>query len=152
MHVADLMQRDVLTLDPTDTLRLADDVMRLGRIRHFPIVTRDGRLVGVLSQRDLYRAAMSSLLDMPPAAEREWLGTIDVQAVMTPHVVTITPEAPARQAVEVMLERRIGCLPVIDGAGALVGLLSESDCLRYLDHVLRIADTRAALPELESGS
>lgn len=152
MLVAHLMQKDVVTLAPDDTLRLADDVMRLGRIRHFPVVSREGALVGVLSQRDLYRAGLSCLLAVPPAAERAWLGTVDVGAVMTRTVVTIGPDQPAREAVDVMLAQRIGCLPVVDAQGALVGLLSETDCLRYLAHVLDIAETRAALPELESGS
>jgi CBS domain-containing protein len=149
MLVNDLMQKDVVTLTPDDTLRLADDVMRLGRIRHFPVVARDGALVGVLSQRDLYRAGLSSMLAAPPAAEREWLASIDVGTVMTRTVVTIAPNEPARRAADLMLERRIGCLPVVDEGGNLVGLVSETDCLRYLVHVLEIAETRTRLPELE---
>lgn len=152
MLVNDLMQKDVVTLTPDDTLRLADDVMRLGRIRHFPVVARDGALVGVLSQRDLFRAGLSSLLAVPVAAQREWLGGIDVGTVMTRTVVTIEPEAPARRAAELMLERCIGCLPVVDANGSLVGLLSETDCLRWLVHVLAIAETRTGLPELDRGS
>ena len=66
------MQPEVVTLDASDSLSLADDVMRLGRIRHMPVVA-DGRLVGILSQRDLFRAAISSVLQFRPAAEREWL-------------------------------------------------------------------------------
>lgn len=152
MLVNDLMQREVVTLTPDDTLRLADDVMRLGRIRHFPVVARDGALVGVLSQRDLFRAGLSCLLATSPAAEREWLASVDVGAVMTRAVVTIGADAPAREAVELMLERQIGCLPVVGADGTLVGLLSESDCMRYLVHVLGIAETRTRLPELDGGS
>ena len=149
MTVDDLMEREVVTLVGTDTLGLADDIMRLGRIRHLPVVAaRDAtRLVGILSQRDLYRAALSSVLGTDQAVEREWLKHVAVREVMTPDPVTVPPGTPVRRAVELMLARRIGCLPVVGADGGLVGLVSETDCLRHLGHVLRIAEERTALPE-----
>lgn len=146
MLVRDLMQRDVATLRVTDTLGLADDIMELGRIRHLPVVSADV-VVGVVSQRDLYRAAVSSMLQMPRSAEREWLGRIPVVNVMSPKVVTVAPDASIHTAIELMLSHRIGCLPVVEH-GKLVGLLSESDCLRYLARVLGIFEEKAGLPEL----
>ena len=146
MHVRDIMQHDVATLDASDRLDLADDIMRLGRIRHLPILSR-GRLVGILSQRDLFRAAVSSVLQVARPTEREWLGKIPVAAVMTPDPFTVGPETSVRTAVAVMMERKIGCLPVVD-RGQLVGIVSETDCLRYLAHVLDIAEEKELLPEL----
>ena len=146
MLVRDLMQREVVTLQAGDTLDLADDIMRLGRIRHLPVLAGT-RLVGILSQRDLFRAAVSSLLQLRHATEREWLARIPVEAVMTAPVVTAEPTLSVRTAVGIMVGRRIGCLPVVEGT-TLVGLLSESDCLRYLTHVLDIAETKEQLPEL----
>ena len=146
MHVRDVMQHEVATLDASDRLDLADDIMRLGRIRHLPILSR-GRLVGILSQRDLFRAAVSSVLQVARPTEREWLGKIPVVAVMTPDPFTVGPETPVRTAVAVMMERKIGCLPVVD-RGQLVGIVSETDCLRYLAHVLDIAEEKELLPEL----
>jgi CBS domain-containing protein len=148
MRVRDLMQRDVVTLRAGDSLDLADDIMRLGRIRHLPVVSGE-RLVGILSQRDLFRAAVSSLLQLKRAAEREWLAAVPVESVMTSPVTTAHPDDSVRQAVGVMLERKIGCLPVVED-GRLVGLLAESDCLRHLAHVLDIADAKGQLPELAS--
>jgi CBS domain-containing protein len=148
MLVRDVMTRDALTLDASDNLDLADDLMRLGRIRHMPIVA-EGRLVGILSQRDLFRAAISSVLRFRTSTEREWLAKIAIREVMTQQVFTVEPVTPLRQAVETMLEKRIGCLPVLED-GALVGLLSESDCLRYLGRLLDISQTKADLPELPS--
>src|SRR5579871_6086247 len=143
MLVRDLMQRDVLTLDAADTLDLADDVMRLGRI---PVVS-GGALVGVLSQRDLFRAGLSSLLQLKHAAERDWLSAIPIKAVMTTYVFTVEAHAPIQEAVAIMLDKKIGCLPVVED-GRLVGLLSESDCLRHLAHLLDIAAEKDVLPEL----
>jgi len=146
MYVRDLMQTEVVTLDEADSLGLADDIMRLGRIRHMP-VTAAGRLVGILSQRDLFKAAISSVLQFRPGAEREWLAKIRIREVMTKPVSTIAPSAPVHDAVEAMLTKRIGCLPVVEN-DQLIGLLSETDCLRYLARVLDIAEEKQGLPEL----
>jgi len=146
MLVRDLMQSDVVTLEASDSLDLADDIMRLGRIRHMPVVS-GGRLVGLVSQRDLFRASVSSVLQLRREAEREWLAKIPVQGVMTTHLFTIGPEAPVRDAIELMVDKRIGCLPVVED-GTLVGLLGESDCLRYLARLLDISEEKSALPEL----
>ena len=146
MRVCDLMATEVITLEVEDTLDLADDLMRLGRIRHMPIVDREGRLVGLVSQRDLFRAAISSVLRFRAQAEREWLAGISVRSVMTTNVFSVTPDTSVRSAVELMLAKRIGCLPIVEN-GRVIGLLSEQDCLQYLDRLLTIAEAKAALPE-----
>ena len=129
--VGDVMTTEVVTLDAGDHLDLASDIMTLGRIRHMPVV-HDGKLVGILSQRDLFRGAISSVLQFRPAAEREWLAKIRVEEVMTKHVVAAEPDWPIKRAVGVMIEGRFGCLPVVDEDNRVVGLLSETDCLRLL--------------------
>ena len=135
MYVRDLMRPEVATLYADDTLDLADGIMRLGRIRHLPVVSGD-RVVGVVSQRDLFRAAVSSLLQLGGEAERKWLAGIPVKAVMTPNVFTVAPSEPLHVAVRTMIDKRIGCLPVVED-GKLVGLLSESDCLVHLAELLK---------------
>jgi CBS domain-containing protein len=77
MLVRDLMQRDVATLKASESLALAEDILHLGRIRHLPVVSA-GVVVGIVSQRDLYRAAMSCMLQLQRSREREWLGCIPV--------------------------------------------------------------------------
>lgn len=134
------MQHEVATLDADDTLDLAADVMRLGRVRHFPILA-GSKLVGVLSQRDLFRAAASSLLQLRYDVSREWLAKIPVKAVMSTTVHAIAPDRPVVEAVDTMIAEKIGCLPVLEN-DQLVGLLSETDCLRHLAHLLRMAETR----------
>lgn len=146
MTVDDLMEREVVTLNGDDNLSLAEDIMRLGRIRHLPVL-QGGTLAGVLSQRDLFRAAVSSVLQLQRSSEREWLARIAIRDVMTAPVVTVAPGTPIREAVEIMLARQIGCLPVVSD-GRLLGLVSETDCLRHLATLLRIAEERIALPEV----
>ncbi len=148
MYVRDLMQREVVTLDAKDHLDLAEGIMRLGRIRHLPVVTGE-HVVGIISERDLFRAAVSSMLQFRHDAQRQWLATIPVAAAMTTPVFTIAPFIALRVAVAVMVDKRIGCLPVVDD-GRLVGLLSESDCMRHLARLLKATDTEVVLPELRS--
>src|SRR4029450_4512111 len=75
--VRDLMATELVTLSSDEHLRIASDLMNLTRVRHMPVVS-GGRLVGILSQRDLFRAALSSVLHFRKAAEREWLERIAV--------------------------------------------------------------------------
>jgi CBS domain-containing membrane protein len=149
MQVRHLMHHDVVRLAEDATLGVAEDIMRLGGVRHIPVVAGD-RLVGIVSQRDLLRAAASSLLELTRETQREWLGTIAVRDVMTAPVHTIGPAQPAADIVALLLEHRIGCLPVVED-GRLVGIVSETDCLRYLARLLDIDATKHALPELPTG-
>lgn len=132
MHVRDLMERDIVTLKETDSLDIADDVMRLGRIRHMPVVGAGDRLVGILSQRDLFRAGISSVLQFRHSLEKEWLAKIPVEDAMSREVIVTSADTSISDAVRLMIEMKIGCLPVVDEEGTLVGLLSETDCLHYL--------------------
>ncbi len=148
MQVWQLMASDVVTLDARGMLDIADDLMRLKRIRHLPVL-EDGRLVGLVTQRDLFLAGVSSVLSFRRQSEKEWLGRIRVREVMTTDLVTIAPEADIENAVARMIEHKIGCLPVV-AAGKLVGLLSETDCLRYLQRILSLADIKRRLVEEET--
>jgi len=129
MKVKDIMVRDVATLDLNDELSLADDIMKLGRIRHLPVVD-EGRLVGIMSQRDLFKASLASAMGFGEKAKREFMKTVAVKEVMVDEVITISPEASVEEAGKVMLEKKIGCLPVIE-EGSLVGLITETDILRH---------------------
>ena len=120
--------------------------MRLGRVRHMPVVS-GGRLVGILSQRDLFRAGISSVLHSRRAAEQEWLAKISVQEVMTRGVFTVQPDAPISNAIDIMLAKHVGCLPVVDD-DKVVGILSETDCLRHLARVLARSEDKGTSPGL----
>jgi len=124
--VRDLMSSAVRTLKRNDELLMADTVMRTERIRHLPILDDDGRLVGILSQRDLFLNALVRALGHGSVARDRALGSIEVKQVMTEDVVTTTPDTPIAAAAQVMVDRKIGCLPVVKD-NALVGILSESD-------------------------
>jgi len=147
VKVRDVMIREPVTLHENDSLDLADDIMVLGRIRHLPVIN-EGVVVGVLSQRDLFRAAASSKLHLRRAAQQAWLGKIPTRAVMTAPAVTTTPDTDMRDVVAEMLRRKIGCMPVVDPDGQLVGLVSETDCLRVLERILASGQLRQHIDEL----
>jgi len=127
LRVRDVMTREVTTLGRNDKLTLADDVMRLGRIRHLPVLDDDGQeVVGIVSQRDLFRGALAGALGYGEHAQRKVLDTLVVKEVMHPDVVTTAPDVPLAEAARVMMERKIGCLPVIEN-GRLAGILTEGD-------------------------
>ncbi len=121
------MTRDVRTLGRNDSLSIADDVMRLERIRHLPVLDDSGEsVVGVVSQRDLFRGALARALGYGEHAQGKLLGQLVVKEVMTNDPVTVGPEEPLDQAARTMLDAKIGCLPVIED-GRLVGILTEAD-------------------------
>lgn len=126
-RVKDLMATDVTSLKRNEKLSLADDLMNLGRIRHLPVLDDDGEtLVGIVSQRDLFRGALAQAIGYGQHARRKLLNTLLVKDVMTTDVTTTTPETPLVEAARVLMERKIGCLPVLDN-GRLVGILTEGD-------------------------
>jgi CBS domain-containing protein len=126
LRVRDVMTPDVTTLHRNDNLTLADDVMQLGRIRHLPVLGDDGEVVGVVSQRDLFRGALSQALGYGAHAQRKLLNSPVVNDVMTTEVITSTPDTPLIEAARVLTERKIGCLPVVE-ARRLVGIITEGD-------------------------
>jgi CBS domain-containing membrane protein len=130
MKVWELMTTDVATIGRNDELTIADDIMKMKRIRHLPVV-EEGRLVGILTQRDLFHAALSTALNFGAKAQKEFLKTVVVKEVMTEEVVTIHPDADVKEAARLLVARKIGCLPVVEN-GKLVGIVSETDLLRVV--------------------
>jgi CBS domain-containing protein len=130
MKVRELMTTNVETIARNDELTIADDIMKMKRLRHLPVL-EEGRLVGILTQRDLFHAALSTALNFGEKAQKEFLKTVVVKEVMTDDVRTIGPEADVKEAARLLIEHRIGCLPVVEN-GKLVGLVSETDLLRVI--------------------
>ena len=130
LAVRKIMMTAPVTLSPEDTLDLANDIIYLGRVRHIPVVD-NGRLVGVLSQRDLFGAAATVVLGLKGKTKKALLKSSKIKDVMTKTVITITPDTGVKEAARKMAAKKIGCLPVLDN-GSLVGLLTQTDIMRYV--------------------
>jgi CBS domain-containing protein len=125
-RVKNLMSSQVRTLEMNAALSLADEVMAMERIRHLPVLDEDEELVGIVTQRDLFRGALARALGFGDHAQQKILDTLKVKDVMHTEPVTIGPDAHVREAARLMLQHKIGCLPVIE-QGRLVGIVTESD-------------------------
>jgi CBS domain-containing protein len=127
--VGEIMTTAPRTIDLNQTLDIADELTSGLRIRHLPVL-QDGRVVGVLSQRDLFQAALARTLGFGGIGRARVLKTIAAKEVMSEPPVTVQARTPVRDAARLMLSKKIGCLPVVDG-GTLVGLVTESDLIRH---------------------
>jgi acetoin utilization protein AcuB len=148
------MSGDPVAIEADASALEALELMTDRGIRHLPVVDAQRRVIGVLSVDDL-RAAMpfsvsprSTLSPDERSLAREW----QVGEVMTHAPETTLADAPLADAVERMAERRIGCLPVVDAGGVLVGVLSETDALHALSaalHSERVQEERTRLSDLD---
>src|SRR6478609_4156761 len=127
--VKDVMTKEVATLGRNEKLAVADDVMRLGRIRHLPIIDEDGALAGIVSQRDLFHSGLLRALGYGTHARDQALGVLVLKEAMKTEVLTVTPEAPLTEAAQMMLKHKIGCLVVVEGR-KIAGILTESDFVK----------------------
>jgi CBS domain-containing membrane protein len=140
LRVADLMTREVISIAPEDFLSNAYREMRRHRIRHLPVVARDGRLAGIVTHRDLLAVSSSSII-VPSEEERvRLLGLVRAADVMETHVSVAAEDDAAATAGERMVRHKIGCLPVVDPNGRVAGIVTEEDFLRW-------ATARMASPE-----
>lgn len=131
MDVERFMTLNPITANPGTSLRKALELLETNRIRHLPVV-QNKRLVGIISDRDI-RQMLPSSLSMPEELKRfrTWGARVKVGEVMTRQVVSVTPDTRTQKAVRLMVERRIGCLPVLRGS-TLVGIVTTIDLLRAM--------------------
>jgi acetoin utilization protein AcuB len=124
--VREIMRQALLTVRPWAPAREAAELMRSHAVRHLLVTEDEGRLVGILTDRDLRHSAFLPLLARHLAWEERWLRTPRVRDIMTWSVVTIDPDADLVRAGLLMFERRIGSLPVTE-RGVLIGIITERD-------------------------
>ncbi len=134
------MTRDVIAVGPRDLLSVAWRTMRERRIRHLPVVDRGGILRGLISHRDLLAASPSSLSMYAEADRMRLLGWAAVADVMETHVSTAVAAESAADVGMRMVRQKIGCVPVVDARGTLVGIVTEEDFLRWsAEHMAAVA-------------
>jgi CBS domain-containing protein len=128
-RVRDFMTDKPVTLHDDDRLREAVELVMVRRIRHIPVLDAQQRLVGIVTDRDIKRTLPSPLSSSAREEYEALLETTAVGRVMSPNPITIDVDADVSDAVEILVQSRIGGLPVIDG-GVLVGVFTERDALR----------------------
>jgi CBS domain-containing protein len=116
--VEELMSTALITMRDTDSLAAAEAEMKLASIRHIPVVDEKQNLIGMLSARDVLTAFAKGKK------------TVRVGEYMNRKPVTVRPDTPVHQAVDLLLEHQFGSLPVVGPDGRLMGILTETDLLR----------------------
>ena len=130
LRVRDLMTEGVFAVEVNDNLATVSDLMDERNIRHAPVM-QDGKLIGLISHRDLLRYALKGQAGAPPEVERAAQLTLTAGEIMTQEIATATPDQDIREAARLMIEHKYGCLPVLEDS-RLVGILTESDFVRFL--------------------
>jgi len=127
MKVVDVMTKNPLTVTPSETIGAADALMNENKIRQLPVV-QGNELVGIVTDRDIRSFLSGSLLSSPETREKA-LNT-KVQEIMTAEPISLSPDDDLIEAVELLIEEKIGGIPVVDEAEGLVGIVTYVDLLR----------------------
>lgn len=137
MFVSRSMTQKVITTGPETDVFDAYEKMLQNRIRHLPVTDADGRLIGIVTDRDIRSALPYSLIkDSSRKVEAEKVKDLKVMDIMTADPKTIGPHHTLQDALLLIQELRVGALPVVDKAGRLKGIISVRDLLRAFINVL----------------
>ena len=130
MRVGDYMTRDPITVEEDASMKEAMLLLRSHHIRHLPVAT--GRfLVGLVSDRDIRRASPSILQGIDKSGFESVMEDTPVSRIMTREPFTVTADTPLIEAVQILIEKKFGSLPVVDGK-ELIGIFTEIDALKIL--------------------
>jgi acetoin utilization protein AcuB len=127
------IQKNPLTISPEASFFEARNFIHEKGIRHLPVVDKNSALVGIVTDRDIRQAAPSDATLLSVQELNYLLGKLKVSSFMTPKakLITITPDTLIEEAVQLMHDNKIGCLPVVEG-GRLYGIFTETDALDHL--------------------
>ncbi len=139
------MTPNPVSLKTTDSLARAIDLMKERKIRRIPILSDAGKLVGIVSDRDLKDVSPSRATTLDIWELHYVLDKLKLGDIMTKKPWTVTPDMPIEKAAFLMLEKRVEGLPVLDAKGALVGILTEGDIFRALVELTGVAKKKTRI-------
>lgn len=132
MLVANWMTRDVLTLTPDRSMMKASKLMKDKSVSCLPVVDEDGKLVGIVSDRDIKDASPSKATTLDMHELYYLLSEVKIKDIMTKKVITIREDETVEKAATLMLENHFGSLPVVDEAGRVIGIMTDTDVFKVL--------------------
>jgi acetoin utilization protein AcuB len=154
MLVKRWMSQPVISVDINDTVRIANILQAENNIRSLPVL-EEGKLVGIVTDRDLKRASVSDALGIEEN-ELAYLNTrIKIGKIMTRNPLTVTASKTVEQVAKILYDKKISAMPVVDDKGQLIGMISQGDVFRLLISITGIEDKGiqiALLIKDESGS
>jgi acetoin utilization protein AcuB len=132
------MSKDPITIDSETLVLDAQKIMKENNIRRLPIVDK-GKLVGIITQHDLLEASPSPATSLSIHELNYLLAKMKVKEIMKKNPLTLTPDIPFEEALKIGQEKKIGSFPVVD-KGKLVGIVTESDIVRFLTRALGLKE------------
>ena len=138
MIVKDVMKKTVISVEPETTVPEAKELMNRNNISKLPVV-KGGKLVGIITKNDLLQAgpSLATTLDMYEISYL--LSKLNVKKIMTAKVITCSPDDVVEEAARIMVDRQIGCLPVVKN-GTLVGIITENDLFQLFTNMFGAAE------------
>ena len=135
------VQRNPVTISPDASFYEARNLIHEKGVRHLPVLDKNGHLVGIVTDRDIREASPSDATLLSVQELHYLLGKLKVSAFMTPKekVITITPDTLIEEAVQLMHDHKIGCLPVLEGE-KLYGIFTETDALGHLVEIFGLKE------------
>ncbi len=138
MRIRDVMTKNPITIDSETLVLDAQKIMKENNIRRLPIVDK-GKLVGIITQHDLLEASPSPATSLSIHELNYLLAKMKVKEIMKKNPLTLTPDIPFEEALKIGQEKKIGSFPVVD-KGKLVGIVTESDIVRFLTRALGLKE------------
>ena len=130
MRVQQIMTKDIFALKEDSKIFKASEIMTFKNIRHIPVIDSKGKLVGIVTHRDLLSSLSRKLMPL------------QVREIMTRDATSITPETHVSRATEIMLSNKFGCLPIVDSKGILIGIITETDLLKELFRLSTLVEVK----------
>ncbi len=138
MRISDVMTKNPITIDSETLVLDAQKIMKENNIRRLPVVDK-GKLVGIVTQHDLLEASPSPATSLSIHELNYLLAKMKVKEVMKKNPITLTPDTPFEEALRIGQDKKIGSFPVMD-KGKLVGIITESDTVRFLTRALGLRE------------
>ncbi len=130
--VKEIMITKVISIKEDEPFSHVEEKLRLNKIRHLPVVDSGNKLIGIITQRDLLRAARPRETDDGPYYDPDELDEFILKHYMTPDPAALHADDPISKAVKMMAEFKYGAIPIVQSDKALVGIVTQIDILKYL--------------------
>jgi CBS domain-containing protein len=132
LFVGSVMSKDLITLKIDSSVGLAEEIMRLKAINHVPIVDDAGVLIGLVTGKDILRSTCQTQTFRETCLRQKMADDLLMRDVMRGGLITVKRDTLVTKAAKVIIDNGVGCLPVIDVSGVLVGMLTERDFVNIM--------------------
>lgn len=130
--IKEIMIAKVISIKEDEPFSHVEEKIRTNRIRHLPVVDSDGKLIGIITQRDLLRAAHPHETEEGPVYDPDELDRFILKHFMTPNPTALHVDDPISKAVKLMAEFKYGAIPIVKSDKTLAGIVTQIDILRHM--------------------